>query len=259
MEQARHIWNNAPLLRYLNPHSRYNQLPAENVIETHRDGHTITANDGVFSNLAAKPTTDAPVASELPSYNEASDDPTPPYWETSVMSEFDEVYIDGIPVGSIINLIWNVVVSITFQFVGFVITYLLHTSHAAKNGSQIGLGLTFINLGLYSLPVNVHKHDVDLKKDRFEPLDPGAIDVDTSSILDVDIDGFQSQINSKASADDNSILAGKPVVGYLLFILGGFIIIKAIRDFYHVKRLEYQITHPTTSNAEGVASVEETV
>lgn len=39
-------------------------------------------------------------------------------------------------------------VSMSFQFVGFLLTYLLHTTHAAKNGSRAGLGITLIQLGV---------------------------------------------------------------------------------------------------------------
>lgn len=44
----------------------------------------------------------------------------------------------------------NIFVSFFFQFVGFLLTYLLHTSHAAKFGSRAGLGLTLIQYGFYS-------------------------------------------------------------------------------------------------------------
>lgn len=40
------------------------------------------------------------------------------------------------------------VVSFSFQFVGFLLTYVLHTTHAAKYGSRVGLGLTMIQFGL---------------------------------------------------------------------------------------------------------------
>jgi hypothetical protein len=38
-------------------------------------------------------------------------------------------------------------VSISFQFVGFLLTYLLHTTHAARLGSRAGLGVTLIQYG----------------------------------------------------------------------------------------------------------------
>ena len=38
-------------------------------------------------------------------------------------------------------------ISIAFNFLGFVLTYLLHTTHAAKYGSRAGLGITLIQYG----------------------------------------------------------------------------------------------------------------
>jgi hypothetical protein len=40
-----------------------------------------------------------------------------------------------------------VIVSFSFQFVGFLLTYVLHTTHTAKYGSRVGLGLTMIQFG----------------------------------------------------------------------------------------------------------------
>jgi hypothetical protein len=58
--------------------------------------------------------------------------------------------IDDLPSGSILSFIVNVFTSFFFQFVGFLLTYLLHTTHAAKFGSRAGLGLTLIQYGFYS-------------------------------------------------------------------------------------------------------------
>lgn len=38
-------------------------------------------------------------------------------------------------------------VSVSFQFIGFLLTYLLHTTHAARLGSRAGLGITLIQYG----------------------------------------------------------------------------------------------------------------
>jgi len=35
---------------------------------------------------------------------------------------------------------------------GFILTYILHTTHAAKNGSRAGLGVTLIQLGVRPAP-----------------------------------------------------------------------------------------------------------
>lgn len=58
--------------------------------------------------------------------------------------------IDDLPTGSFLVFCLNAFFSFFFQFVGFLLTYLLHTSHAAKFGSRAGLGLTLIQLGFYS-------------------------------------------------------------------------------------------------------------
>lgn len=57
--------------------------------------------------------------------------------------------IDNLPVGSVFAFLWNLLVSVSFQFVGFLLTYLLHTTHASKYGSRAGLGITLIQYGFY--------------------------------------------------------------------------------------------------------------
>ncbi|KAI0251253.1 hypothetical protein BJV78DRAFT_1275363 [Lactifluus subvellereus] len=122
-----------------------------------------TNNDGVFANVTAKPSRpvqlrdgdgvylvpeesqkDAP-----PSYASAQADAVPPYWETTVHapSSLNEMIIDNLPTGSLFSFLWNLLISISFQFVGFLLTYLLHTTHAARFGSRAGLGVTLIQYG----------------------------------------------------------------------------------------------------------------
>lgn len=55
--------------------------------------------------------------------------------------------IDSLPTGSVFSFLWNMLVSVSFQFVGFLLTYLLHTTHAARLGSRAGLGITLIQYG----------------------------------------------------------------------------------------------------------------
>lgn len=87
-----------------------------------------------------------------PSYASAQADAVPPYWETTVHAPFSpnsigEMVIDSLPTGSVFSFCWNLLVSISFQFIGFLLTYLLHTSHAARFGSRAGLGVTLIQYG----------------------------------------------------------------------------------------------------------------
>ena len=56
--------------------------------------------------------------------------------------------VDDLPSGPVFSFIMTAFVSYFFQFAGFVLTYLLHTTHAAKYGSRAGLGATLIQYGL---------------------------------------------------------------------------------------------------------------
>jgi hypothetical protein len=123
-------------------------------------------NDGVFANVTAKPSRPVRItegddtyivpedsrAEAPPSYAAAQADAVPPYWETTVHAPFSgdsigDMIIDSLPSGSLFSFLWNMLVSISFQFVGFLLTYLLHTSHAACLGSRAGLGVTLIQYG----------------------------------------------------------------------------------------------------------------
>ncbi|GLB33942.1 putative protein of unknown function (DUF2370) [Lyophyllum shimeji] len=125
-----------------------------------------TNNDGVFANVTAKPTRPVTIqqgdetyvvpeetrAEPPPSYASAQADAVPPYWETTVHAPFTpgtmgELIVDSLPTGSLFSFLWNMLVSISFQFVGFLLTYLLHTTHAARLGSRAGLGVTLIQYG----------------------------------------------------------------------------------------------------------------
>lgn len=83
-------------------------------------------------------------------------DVVPPYREENErqvhrLSTVDgDPIFEGLPCGSIFSFAWNFLISFSFQFVGFLLTYLLHTTHAAKYGSRAGMGVTLIQYGLYS-------------------------------------------------------------------------------------------------------------
>jgi Protein of unknown function (DUF2370) len=60
-----------------------------------------------------------------PSYASAQADAVPPYWETTVhaLSSPDDMIIDHLPTGSVFSFLWNLLISISFRFVGFLLTY----------------------------------------------------------------------------------------------------------------------------------------
>lgn len=200
-------------------------------------------NDGVFANLTAKPETDRPSEDFPPTYEEAAADQTPPYWETTIMAPGfgEEVFIEGLPVGSPINFVWNMMVSSAFQFVGFLLTYLLHTSHAAKQGSRAGLGFTLFQYGFYLQPNATG--DATTPAKEFEPNQPNNYDVSAKS---QDMSGSFNQgsgADSDLSSLDSSGASGW--ISLLLMVLGAIMILKAVADYLRARKMELVIQGPS--------------
>lgn len=207
--------------------------------------------DGVFANIPAKPESQFK-ENELPPvrfplylrmgaygdvweqpYADVAQDAVPPYFDATVLSDDpEEILVEGLPVGSSFSFIWNMmsnncliganypngVVSMTFQFIGFLLTYLLHTSHAAKNGSRAGLGITLIQYGLYIRSA-------------------GNEDVEASS-------GWT--MNSASDGDGTSgketQVAHAAIVSFFLMIIGWFLVIRSTGEYIRVRRILSVIT-----------------
>lgn len=136
--------------------------------------------DGVFGNLNAKPEgrrrrqanggnpddrgDDDDLEDDVlpPTYEVAAADAAPGYWETTIapgglgwtpggahIGDVEDLILEGLPIGNFFGFAWNLLISMCFQFVGFLLTYLLHTTHAARCGSRAGLGITLIQYGFY--------------------------------------------------------------------------------------------------------------
>jgi hypothetical protein len=219
-----------------------------------------TNNDGVFANVTAKPSVpgrvqdgdnmylvhedarqDAP-----PSYASAQADAVPPYWETTIHAPFapnsiGEMVIDSLPTGSLFSFCWNLLVSISFQFVGFLLTYLLHTSHAARFGSRAGLGITLIQYG-FALRNRINTSDgtVDKKSNW------NKWSTDTSS-------GFNGRQNHRYASNITQSSIGNMTeeqahvffqsattewLSFLLMTIGWFILLTSLLGFWRVKRWE---------------------
>lgn len=173
------------------------------------------------------------------SYEQAAADATPPYWETTIHApgmSSDEVYVDGLPVGSVFSFIWNGMISMSFQLVGFLLTYLLHTTHAAKNGSRAGLGLTLVQYGFYMRGSD--PHDDSGNPGQFSnssPPDPNSHDFDPNA---VDGSAAGGQGGSGTGAGGLGGLSSTDWISYLLMIIGWFILIRAVSDFLRARRHE---------------------
>ncbi|SCV01335.1 LAME_0G15566g1_1 [Lachancea meyersii CBS 8951] len=200
--------------------------------------------DGVFSNLTAKPdnnrNTEQQESDKPPNYDEAALDMAPSYFgvdDDNFAMYCNEICFEGLPVGNVVNLLWNIIVSVSFQFVGFLLTYILHTSHAAKQGSRFGLGLTFLSYGYSMIPNDITtKVGKSKTLDRLKPSDPNEYDdmhLYTGSAVK---DGFESNLSHGIEEKRDNL----PFLAIVLFVGGTFIMIKSIYDYVKVKRKEKQ-------------------
>ncbi|KAI5306636.1 hypothetical protein KEM56_007838 [Ascosphaera pollenicola] len=227
--------------------SSYSRSPAGNFAGRVMGGGS--ANDGVFANLSAKPERGAEreKAEDLPpTYEQAAADATPPYWETTIIAPGltgDEVYVDGLPVGSIFSFLWNAMISTSFQLIGFLLTYLLHTTHAAKNGSRAGLGLTLVQYGFYMKgngdddPGNPGYDDMDPTADGgqtgFAPPDPNSHTFDPNNV-----DASAAAAAAAASSSTVNDISTTDMLSYILMIVGWFILIRALSDYVRARKHE---------------------
>jgi len=224
-----------------------------------------TGNDGVFANVTAKP--GLPVTIQdgdetyivpedarneaPPSYSTAQADAVPPYWETTVHAPFSpdsigEMIIDSLPTGSVFSFLWNMLVSISFQFLGFLLTYLLHTTHAARLGSRAGLGITLIQYG-FSLRAKLENSLAEENpwdetwKTGDKPF-PTAAEASSNDFYK----SYNTSLafNSTLSEEEATILVADATTEWLSFFLmtvGWFILLTSLLGFWRVKRWERNI------------------
>ena len=153
----------------------------------------------------------------------------------------DEVYVDGLPVGSLFSFAWNGVISMSFNFVGFLLTYLLHTTHAAKNGSRAGLGVTLVQYGFY-MKSSASRRQGDAEPQYGQPTDPNNHDFDPSAISSSAAAAAVAAVANSQSDGSNGVshkgLATTEWLAYILMIAGWFILIRAVTDFIKARRHE---------------------
>ncbi|APA14347.1 hypothetical protein SS1G_11836 [Sclerotinia sclerotiorum 1980 UF-70] len=197
-----------------------------------------SGSDGVFANLSAKPERGEKQEEHPPTYEQAAADAAPPYWETTILAPgfggLDEVYVEGLPVGSLFSFIWNGMISMSFQLVGFLLTYLLHTTHAAKNGSRAGLGITLIQYGFYMKGTNnvVTPPSGGNDASYAQPPDANSHDFDPDKVNAAATAGMDSGNGGISDIASNEWFA------YALMIVGWFILIRAFSDFIRARRHE---------------------
>ncbi|KAF9569331.1 hypothetical protein CPC08DRAFT_653274 [Agrocybe pediades] len=217
-----------------------------------------TNNDGVFANVTAKPSPPVRVQDgddtylvpeetrneAPPSYAAAQADAVPPYWETTIHAPFapdsmGDMVIDSLPTGSLFSFCWNLLVSISFQFVGFLLTYLLHTSHAARLGSRAGLGVTLIQYG-FALRNRIDNRENDVNGGWGET-DSGSgssmggmTHVYTNNVTWSTPIGNMTEEQATAMVSD----ATTEWLSFFLMTVGWFVLLTSLLGFWRVKRWE---------------------
>ncbi|KAJ2922880.1 hypothetical protein H1R20_g14263, partial [Candolleomyces eurysporus] len=211
-----------------------------------------TENDGVFANVMAKPQAGKVVQTEdgnvyvvpedsqkemPPSYAEAQADAVPPYWETTIHApaSFEpgaDMIIDDLPTGNFIIFAMNFIISWFFQFVGFFLTYMLHTSHAAKFGSRAGLGLTLIQFGFYSRIAQEEQADASNNRPYWNY--PYVNSTTTE-------DGTTA---NPAPSSAQLSQTSKDWLSFLFMTLGWFLLLSSCVGFWRVKRWESSLRAP---------------
>jgi len=157
--------------------------------------------------------------------------------------------IDDLPSGSIFTFVANLFTSFFFQFVGFLLTYLLHTTHAAKFGSRAGLGLTLIQYGFYSragedgfgVPAENPSGIRGLSKRSFLSTTPASAEhPPDGAFLNVTSREWLSFLLMTLGTFMNDITLGFIVLIYF-FLPGWFLLLSSLIGFWRVKHWEASI------------------
>ena len=121
----------------------------------------------------------------------------------------------------------------SFQLIGFLLTYLLHNTHAAKHGARAGLGITLLNYG-FTMRGAAQLQDGTPTGGSGDPDAVGGVPADPND----------------HNFDPNTVNGGGPSGGmgnfnewlsYILMIAGWFILIRAASDYIRARRQEQLI------------------
>ncbi|KAL4076100.1 hypothetical protein J3A83DRAFT_4089343 [Scleroderma citrinum] len=224
-----------------------------------------TGNDGVFSNMSAKPSTagirvqegdsiyvvpEESSTTSPPSYAAAQADAAPPYHTSTLLLPSNgnyltqgSVIVEALPTGTLFAFLWNALVSTTFQFIGFVLTWVMSTTHAARFGSRAGLGVTLIQWGL------------GLRARLDEANSWGNPTFTTAKEADEYYQGlglFNSsspELSPTATQPSDSVVTSPMATEWLSFLFmtaGWFLLLTSGLGFWRVKRWEKSILAPST-------------
>jgi len=116
----------------------------------------LNTHDGVFSNLNEKPEIRS---TRLPTYYEVTgeyanelDDPNIHVSIGQDIDDFGELLVNDLQVGSWYSFWGTILISGVFEFIGFIFTFFLTSSHSAKDGSVVGLGIILYKYAICNSP-----------------------------------------------------------------------------------------------------------
>jgi hypothetical protein len=157
----------------------------------------------------------------------------------------------------------NALISVSFQFVGFILTYVLHTTHAAKLGSRAGLGITLIQYGF-----NLRKSDGSSSiwedstggtgESVFMPPMPTMstakeqedVARNNSVVFPLASDLSDVPVQSSGSVTIFGSEGAAEWLAFLLMTVGWFILLTSLLGFWRVKRWEgSMLASPPTGGA----------
>lgn len=140
----------------------------------------------------------------------------------------------------------------SFQLIGFLLTYLLHTTHAAKHGSRAGLGITLIQYG-FTFRAGSSDSPVDTTPGAPVGSDPpGGVPSDPNAH---DFDPGMVNGGSGITVPDTGI-STSDWISYALMIVGWFILIRAVSDFIRARRQE-EMVRASPDRGLGIAVIAE--
>ncbi|KAI6047431.1 hypothetical protein EDC04DRAFT_621890 [Pisolithus marmoratus] len=236
-----------------------------------------TGNDGVFNNITAKPSTSGirvqdgdnvyivPEESSAippPTYASAQADAVPPYHTSTLLLPSTgghltqgDIIVDALPTGTLFAFLWNALVSTTFQFIGFALTWVMGTTHAARHGSRAGLGITLIQWGL------ALRARLDEAGSWNEPTFATAKEADeyyqgTGRYNNSSIE--QPNVPNGSQTDDftwkGDVAFASPIatewLSFVLMTAGWFLLLTSTLGFWRVKRWEKSILAPSNPSSD---------
>ncbi|KAH8830463.1 hypothetical protein DL96DRAFT_1593016 [Flagelloscypha sp. PMI_526] len=204
-------------------------------------GGTVNA---VFGNITQKPTAQVTVtdgdstyvvpedarAEAPPSYASAQADSVPPYWETTVHAPFaadasGEMIVDSLPTGSLFSFLWNLLISVSFQFLDDEDVW-VNPNWPPENDNP------------HPFPTAIEGNG-DLMNGSFpSPTDP-------SPFLD---DETTNKLIASATTE---------WLSFFLMTIGWFILLTSVLGFWRIKRWESSIIQSHRENGTGGATAQD--